>query len=175
MTTLDLGLLVLRVVVGLLMVGHGAQKLFGAFGGHGLAGTAGWLESQGFRPGRVMALMAGLGELAGGVGLAVGLLTPLAGAAVIGTMVVAATTHAANGLWVTKGGYEYPLVLAVAGAGLALTGPGAASLDALFGIDRPATTLAVAAVALGLVSGLAVGGRAAAVRRAASAAAPQAA
>ncbi|SHG68105.1 DoxX family protein [Streptoalloteichus hindustanus] len=166
MTTLDLGLLVLRVVVGLLLVGHGAQKLFGAFGGHGLAGTGGWLESQGFRPGRVMALLAGLGEVAGGAGLALGLLTPLAGAAVIGTMVVAATTHAANGLWVTQSGYEYALVLAVTGAGLALTGPGSVSVDALLGIDRPALGWALAAVALGLVSGLAVGGRAAAVRRA---------
>jgi len=81
---MEVGLLVVRVVVGVLVAAHGAQKLFGWFGGHGLDGTAGFLESMGYRPGRPMALAAGLGELGGGALLAAGLLTPLGVAAVIG-------------------------------------------------------------------------------------------
>jgi putative oxidoreductase len=74
----DVGLLILRLVVGLLLAGHGAQKLFGMFGGHGLKGTSGWLGSMGLRPAGIWALLAGLSELGGGVLLALGLLTPLA-------------------------------------------------------------------------------------------------
>ena len=158
------GLLLLRLVVGLLLASHGSQKLFGWFGGHGVAGTAGWLESIGFRPGRAMAVLTGLAELAGGLGLALGLLTPLSAAVVLGTMTVAAWTHAASGLWNTAGGYELPLLNAVAAAALAFTGPGTFSVDHVLGLSWGAGH-GVGAVALGLVAALAAVTRAKAARR----------
>src|SRR3954447_162914 len=103
---MDIALFVLRVVVGLFFVGHGAQKLFGAFGGHGLAGTAGFFETLGMRPGRRNAMAAGWAELGGGVLLVLGLLTPLAAAMLIAVMTVAIiTVHGTKGPWVTEGGY----------------------------------------------------------------------
>ena len=154
---MNTGLLVLRLVVGLLLVGHGSQKLFGAFGGHGLAGTGAWFSSVGFRPGKAMALVAGLSELGAGLMLAFGLLTPFASAAVVGTLLVAASVHWKAGLWGQNGGYELPLVYAVTAAVLAFTGPGAWSLDTVLGLDTlsgPAWGLA--AVFAGVVGGLAV-------------------
>jgi len=145
------GLLLLRLVIGLVLAGHGAQKLFGSFGGYGIAGTGGWLESIGFRPGKALAVVTGLAELLGGLALAVGLLTPLAAAAVIGTMAVAAWTHSANGLWGTNGGYELPLINAAAAAALAFTGAGAYSLDNALGLTW-GNGWAIGAVALGLVA-----------------------
>ena len=152
---MDLGLLLLRIVLGLLLVGHGSQKLFGAFGGHGLAGTGGFFASIGFRPGKPMALIAGLSEFGAGVLLVLGLATPLAGAAVIGTMLVAGSVHAPKGLWGQNGGYELPLTYGLLGAVLALTGSGAYALDAVIGLHL-GTLLNVAAIALGLLAGLVV-------------------
>lgn len=130
---LALGLLVIRVVIGLLFVGHGAQKLFGWFGGYGPKGTGGWMDSIGIKPGVAMAVLAGLLELIGGALLAVGLLTPLAAALIVLTMLGAiAKVHGKNGLWSTAGGYEYNLVLIAAVIGIALTGAGDYSLDLLW-------------------------------------------
>lgn len=130
--SMALGLLVVRLVVGLLFVGHGAQKLFGWFGGYGPKGTGGWLESIGVKPGVAMAIVAGLMELVGGALFAAGLLTPLAAALIVMTMLVAIVkVHGQNGLWVTANGYEYNLVLATIAIGIALTGAGQFSLDAL--------------------------------------------
>jgi len=129
----DLGLLALRLGVGATLVAHGTQKLFGWFGGHGLAGTAGFFESIGFTPGRVNALLAGAGEAGGGSLLALGLATPAAGAAVAGTMAVAASMHKDNGFFAQDGGLEYPAVLALTAGAIALSGPGRLSLDAAFG------------------------------------------
>src|SRR5207245_11525623 len=112
---MNTGLLILRLAVGLLLVGHGTQKLFGWFGGHGLAGTGGWLHSAGFRPGKRMAAVAGASEAGGGLVLALGLFTPLAAATIIGTLLVAASVHLEQGLWATNGGYELPGLLAVVG------------------------------------------------------------
>jgi putative oxidoreductase len=128
---MELGLLVLRLVVGLLFAGHGAQKLFGMFGGHGLAGTAGFFEQGlGLRPGKVHATGAGAAEFFGGLLLALGLLTPLAAAALIATMAVAiATVHWSKGVWSTEGGYEYNAVLMAAVFAITAAGPGALSLD----------------------------------------------
>ncbi|WP_424767652.1 DoxX family protein [Paenibacillus sp. sgz302251] len=132
--SIALGLLIVRVVVGLLFVAHGAQKLFGWFGGYGPKGTGGWLESIGMKPGVAMAVVAGLMELVGGLLFTLGLLTPLAAALIVLTMLVAIVkVHAQNGLWSTGNGYEYNLVLVAIAVGVALTGAGAYSLDALIG------------------------------------------
>ena len=123
---MDLGLLLIRLVIGLLFVGHGAQKLFGWFGGYGLKGTGGWLESIGMRPGVLMAFLAGAGEVLGGLLFAAGVYTWIGAALITITMLVAIfTVHGRNGLWSTSNGMEYNLVLIAAAIGVALTGPGA--------------------------------------------------
>lgn len=149
------GLLVLRVVLGLLFFGHGAQKLFGWFGGHGIVGTSGFLGSLGYRWSRTMAFVAGVVECFGGAMLTLGFLTPLACAALIGQMLNAGVAvHRRNGLWNTDGGYELPLVYATVAAGVALIGPGPWSLDAALGLEPEGITIGVAAIMLGLVVGL---------------------
>ncbi|MGG4207637.1 DoxX family protein [Paenibacillus jamilae] len=126
------GLLLIRLVVGLLLVGHGAQKLFGWFGGYGPKGTGGWMESIGIKPGVFMAVSAGLMELLGGALFALGLFTPLAALLITVTMLGAIfKVHGPNGIWATANGYEYPLVLIAVAIGIALTGAGSYSIDAL--------------------------------------------
>lgn len=135
---MSLGLLVLRLVVGGLIAGHGAQKLFGKFGGHGVQGTAGFMEMLGLRPGRPWALLAGWSEFGGGVLTALGLLNPLGPLAVTGAMVMAwIKAHRGKPIWNTEGGAEQPLTNLAAVTALALAGPGALSLDRLFGIKLP--------------------------------------
>ena len=159
---MSLGLLVIRLVVGLLFVGHGAQKLFGSFGGHGVQGTGGFFESLGLRPGKAMALAAGVAELVGGALLALGLATPLAAVLIVSTMVTATwTVHLAKGLWNTDGGYEFNLVLATVALAMAATGPGAWSLDHLLGLQLAGVEWAVGALAAALLGSVAAvaGGR----------------
>jgi putative oxidoreductase len=154
---MDIALLALRLVVGLLMAGHGAQKLFGSFGGHGLAGTAGFFDSLGMKPGRRNAIAAGVCEFAGGLMLALGLVTPLAATLVIAVMVVAIlTVHAKNGIWVTESGFEYNAVLIAVCFALAGAGPGEISLDDALGWmpDITGTGWAFAALAAGTLGGL---------------------
>ncbi|HEU4965425.1 MAG TPA: DoxX family protein [Bacilli bacterium] len=123
---MNLGLLIIRLIIGLTFAGHGAQKLFGWFGGHGLKGTGGWLESIGVKPGVLMALLAGLAELLGGLAFAAGVLVPWAAAAIVLTMLVAIfTVHGKNGYWSTQNGFEYNLALIAVAIGVALIGPGA--------------------------------------------------
>lgn len=160
------GLLILRIVIGLLLVGHGTQKLFGWFGGHGIAGTGGWFESVGFRPGKAMAVVAGLGEAVGGLLLALGFLSPLAAAVIMGTLLVAASTHVANGLWGANGGYELPLLFVAAAATIAFTGAGSYSLDAVFGLDFSAAAYGIGAVALAVLGAAVVVLRASLARKA---------
>lgn len=156
----DIAILILRVV-GLLFIGHGAQKLFGWFGGQGLAGTAQWLGSLGLQPARFWAIVAGLAELLGGIGLALGLFTPIAAAAIIAVMLMAIIrVHWANGLWVSKGGMEYPLVNILVSAFIGLTGAGRYALDTALNITYPmpqtfwvALAVGVVGVIIGLVSG----------------------
>ncbi|GAA2152837.1 DoxX family membrane protein [Kitasatospora kazusensis] len=134
----DLGLFALRAAVGGVLVAHGTQKLFGWFGGGGLAGTATAMEHMGFVPGRRSALAAGLGEAGGGALLVVGLATPAAGAIVAGTMAGAISVHAPGGFFATAGGYEYPAFLGACGLALGLSGAGRYSVDHATGhaLDR---------------------------------------
>ncbi|MDQ0201380.1 DoxX family protein [Neobacillus ginsengisoli] len=128
---LNIGLLLIRLVIGLLFIGHGSQKLFGWFGGYGIKGTGGWMESIGIKPGFAMALMAGLAEFFGGILFAAGLLTSLAGIMIALTMVMAIVkVHGPNGLWSTQNGYEYNLTLFVVAIAVAIAGPGHYSVDA---------------------------------------------
>jgi putative oxidoreductase len=149
---MELGILLIRVTVGLTLAAHGAQKLFGWFGGYGLDGTAGWLESVGFRPGRVHAVLAGLVEVGGGLLLALGAATPLGAALVASVMIVAAVTaHLKNGFFITGGGFEYNLVLGVAAIAIAFTGAGAWSIDALAGFETGGGTWGLAALAVAII------------------------
>lgn len=152
---MDFGLLLLRLVVGLTFAGHGAQKIFGWFGGYGPSGTGQWLESMGFRPGRRYALAVGYAELLGGLLFAAGLLTPLAAALIVAVMVVAvATVHWKNGFWNTAGGYEYNLVLVAAVLSVVLAGPGAFSVDRVAGLELHGWTWALGAALVGLAGAL---------------------
>ncbi len=152
---MDTGLLMVRMVVGLVMAAHGAQKLLGWFGGYGLAGTGGFFESLGFRPGRLFAAAAGFTEVAGGLLLAFGLLGPLGPAMIISVMIVAiATVHWQHGLFAQNNGYELPLINAAAAAAVALSGHGAFSLDAALGLSWPAEVIWTA-LALGVIGGFA--------------------
>lgn len=156
---MEIGLLILRVVVGALFVGHGTQKLFGWFGGPGPDGTGQFFGALGYPRGRQMGQLAGAAETGGGFLLLLGLATPLGAAAIIGVMLNAALgPHLANGLWNTDGGYELPLVFASCAIALAFTGPGAISLDAAAGVPAAGWGAGLAALALGLVAGLAVYG-----------------
>ncbi|WP_046212998.1 DoxX family protein [Paenibacillus wulumuqiensis] len=129
---LSMGLLLIRVVIGVIFAAHGAQKLFGWFGGFGPKGTGGWMESLGIKPGVAAAVAAGLVELLGGLAFAAGLFTPIVAVLLSLTMVMAIVkVHAPNGFWNTAGGYEFNLILIVVLIGVALTGAGAYSLDAL--------------------------------------------
>ncbi len=153
---MDLGLFVIRLVVGLLFVGHGTQKLFGWFGGGGLEKTAATFEGMNLAPARLMALAAGLSEAGGGALLALGLLTPAAAAALSGVMVIAiVTVHFKNGLWVTASGYEYNLVLIGAVFTITAVGPGSWSLDNLLGLDASGVGWALAELAAGTLGALA--------------------
>ena len=153
---MDTGLLVARVVFGVVMAAHGSQKLFGWFGGYGLAGTGGFFEQLGFRPGRTFAAIAGTTEVLSGLLLALGLLGPIGPAAMISVMLVAAlTVHWTHGLFAQNNGVEVPLLYATVGIALAFTGYGAYSLDAALGLDTfwtPGLTIAV--LALGAIGGI---------------------
>jgi putative oxidoreductase len=152
---ISVGLLILRVVTGLTVAAHGWNKFFG---GGKIPGTANWFEGMGMRPnGKVHAILAASTELGGGVLFAVGLLTPLAAAGIVGLMVVAGwTTHRDKGFFIVKGGWEYNLILATVAVGVATIGPGRYSLDWVAGIEPafdPNLGLAVSA-GLGIVAGV---------------------
>jgi putative oxidoreductase len=129
-TQAGLAALILRVPVGIILFAHGAQKLFGWFGGYGLEGTGQWMASIGLEPGYLMALMAGSAEFFGGIALVLGLLTRPAALVFAFTMVVAiVTTHLSNGLFMSNNGYEYALTLLAASLALMIQGGGSLSAD----------------------------------------------
>jgi len=152
-----IGLLLARVVIGLLFAAHGAQKLFGWFGGYGLTKTGQFFGHMGFQPGKAFAAAAGLAELSGGLLLALGLLGPVGPALIVSVMIVAAATvHWTHGLFASDNGIEVPLLYVTAALAFVLTGFGPYALDASLGIaDRwtPATSWAV--VGLGIAGGVA--------------------
>lgn len=154
---MDVGLLIGRSVLGLALAGHGAQKLFGWFGGYGIDGTGGFFEGLGFRPGRVFARLVGGGEVVAGLLTALGLLGPIGPALIIGFMLVAMiTVHLPHGFFAATNGIELSLLFAVSALVLAVTGPGAISLDRLLGLSNVWTPGAVWAVVGAGVAGAAV-------------------
>jgi putative oxidoreductase len=155
--TISLGLLIGRLVVGLLMAAHGAQKLFGWFGGHGLEGTGKFFGSLGFQPGRTFATLAGLGELGSGLLIALGLLGPIGPAILLSVMIVAGiSVHWRHGLFATNNGIEVPLLYATGAVALAFTGFGRYSLDSTLGLTGlSAPTVTLIALGVGIIGGIA--------------------
>jgi putative oxidoreductase len=155
--SVDLGLLILRAVVGLSMAGHGAQKLFGWFGGKGLEGTGTHFEEFGFQPGWPFAAAAGLSEFAGGILLAAGLFTPFGAAAILSAMLVAIlSAHIRSKFFAMANGIEYPFLYAAAAISLALTGAGAFSFDAAIGLGFVNDAYVVGGILITSVLGAAV-------------------
>ncbi len=154
---LNIGLLLIRLIFGLVMVAHGAQKLFGWFGGYGLAGTGGFFESLGFRPGRHFAFAAALSEFTGGWLFTLGFLGPVGPMLIIAVMLVASiSVHWRNGLFASTNGVEVPLLYATAVIGVALIGYGTYSLDAALGLVTFWTPgLIGLALAAGVLGGIA--------------------
>jgi putative oxidoreductase len=153
---MDLGLLIVRLVIGITLAAHGSQKLLGWFGGGGIAGTGPFFEQLGFHPGRLHAALAGIAETGGGLLLAAGLLTPLAAAAILGVMVVAVgSVHGKKGFFLQNGGFEYNLVLAAGALAVAFTGPGAISLDRVLELSWSGNSWGLVAFFLGLLGGAA--------------------
>jgi putative oxidoreductase len=149
-----LGLLILRLGIGLILAAHGAQKLFGWWGGPGMTGWAQSVKRLRIRPATPWAWVAALSEFGGGLLLALGLLSPLGSLAIMGAMLVAvATVHLANGFWNGKRGYEFNLSLMVGAAALAFTGPGTYSLDGALHINLPEPVSLIVGT-IGLVVGV---------------------
>jgi len=143
---MSIGILILRLVVGLTLAAHGTQKLLG------LTQTGAAFEQLGFVPGRRNALLAGLAETGAGLLLALGLATPLAAAVALSVMVVAGVSaHASKGFFAHNGGYEYTLILGIAALSFAFTGPGPLSVDAVLGVQDAGAGWGLAALVVGLV------------------------
>src|SRR5215510_13805737 len=152
---MNVGILLVRITVGLAMAAHGSQKVFGWFGGYGPDVTGQFMEALGFRPGRRHANAAGYIEFVGGLLLAIGFLTPLAASLIASVMVVAAVTvHWKNGFFITSGGYEFNLVIGVAALSIAFTGPGALSVDRAAGYAPGGIAWGVGAAAVAAVGAI---------------------
>lgn len=145
---MDLALFILRVVIGLLLAGHGAQKLFGWFKGPGMQGFTGWLASMGFRPAHVWAWIAAICEFAGGILFALGLFSPLGSLGIAASMITAIAKVHWPKIWVTEGGLELPLTNLAVVIAVGVAGPGAISLDAMSGTEFPGWLAAVGVIAV---------------------------
>lgn len=154
---MNVGLLILRLALGCLVAAHGTQKLTHHLGGDGLAGSIKEFADDGFRGGRLTALVAGTTQLGAGLLMFAGLLTPVASAGIIGVMLVAASVKFPHGPWAQMDGYEYPLLLAGLAVVMAWTGPGAWSLDHVVGLTP--WPLAVSVTVTGIGGGSALGTR----------------
>ena len=145
---MDVALLILRLTVGLLLAGHGAQKLFGWFGGHGFHAMAGWLASIGLRPARAWALLGSLSEFVGGLLFALGLFSPLGSLGIAASMLVAITKAHWPKLWNQQGGFELPFAYLATVVAVGIAGPGAISLDRILGTALPGSVSVVGVVAV---------------------------
>jgi putative oxidoreductase len=153
MTGTNFGLLVVRTI-GVVFAAHGSQKLFGLWGGAGLEGQASGFHALGLRPARLHAIAAGVFEFGGGLLLAFGLATPVAALLITATMTTAVLlVHGPKGFFNAKGGFEFNLVLILAAAGIAATGPGSWSLDHAFGLSWHGVGWSIGAVTLGVLGG----------------------
>ena len=153
----DVGLLILRATTGGLLAGHGAQKLFGWFGGPGLKGTAGWLSAMGLHPSKLWATAAASSEFGGGLLTSLGLLHPLGPIAEMGAMIMATVkVHWGKPIWVSTGGAELPLANIATALTLVFTGPGRFSLDSLFGIRLPRPLVLGIAVAAAVMTAIGI-------------------
>jgi putative oxidoreductase len=149
--SIDVGLLVVRLLFGLAIAAHGAQIIWGWFGGYGLKRTGGAFETIGFRPGAAFAAAAGAGEFAGGILFVLGLLTPVGAVAVLSAMLVAMAVNIKGGFFAAGKGIELPFLFAAAALGIVFTGPGAISLDSLLGLhvfEKPAVVWALLVLAV---------------------------
>lgn len=152
---MSVALFVLRLIVGALFAGHGSQKLFGWFKGHGLHATGSFFESAGLTPGVPLAFLAGTAELEGGLLLASGLLLPVACLLLVAVMATAiAVVHWKHGVWAADGGFEFPLVMGAVAFAVTAAGPGSISLDNAFGIDWASLNWAIGATVVGIVASL---------------------
>ena len=156
MTSLDVGLLLIRLTIGCLVFCHGTRKLFGWFNGAGLRSTAALFDSIGYRPGMAAAIMAGVCEAGGAILILLGVLSPLAGAMLLGSMLNAAAVQFVNGLWFANKGAEYPLVLGAIATALVFTGPGRISLAQALDWQFSGWQWGVASAAAGALGALAV-------------------
>ena len=149
---LDLGILALRLTLGLVLAAHGAQKLFGWFGGPRLSGTAHFLGSLGLRPPRVWAVVVGLAEFGGGLLTASGFLGPVGPALIVAVMIVAmALVHARHGFWNSAGGVEFPALIALTAIAVALTGSGRYAVDRVLALSLHEPAFVAAALFIALV------------------------
>jgi putative oxidoreductase len=153
MDEVDVGLLILRLALGLLIIAHGTQKAFGWFHGMGPAATAELFDTWAFRPSRAMVYLASATECFGGLLMVLGLATPLATAMLVGTLSVACVPNLANGLWAARGGYELPLLYAAIAVAVGFTGGGRYSVDRVVGLPHP-LWIGLAALVVGLLSTL---------------------
>jgi putative oxidoreductase len=168
---MDLGLLIIRVVFGLLMIGHGTQKLFGWFGGYGLNGSSGFVASRGFSPAKFWTATGSLSESGGGLLLLLGFLSPIGSIAIAAAMLTAIVGFHWPKFWASDGGYEHALAMLTAAVAVGITGPGAYSLDAVLGTALP--PMAAGMIAVLAAIGFLVGVVGAAGRRRATAGASQ--
>lgn len=168
---MDLGLLIIRVVFGLIMIGHGAQKLFGWFGGPGLQQASGFVGSRGFSPAKFWTFTGSASETLGGALLLLGFLSPLGSIMVAASTLTAITAFHWPKFWAQEGGYEHPLAMLTAAVAVGITGPGGYAVDTKLGTSLPPSVAAVIAVLAAI--GFLVGVIGAAGRRRAAAGASQ--